>query len=74
MISALFTEIGNVITSFAGVIGNGFSSIIALFWDSTLNTGAGGLTTLGILSLVPMGLGLVWFAYKVIRNLFHARG
>lgn len=73
MISALFTEIGNVITSFAGVIGNGFTNIIGLFWDSSLGT-SGGLTTLGILSLIPMGLGLVWFAFKMVRRLFKARG
>lgn len=74
MISEIFQSIGDVITSFAGVLGNGFTSLIAIFWDSTLNSGAGGLTTIGILSLIGLGMALVMWGFRLIRSLFHARG
>lgn len=72
MITALFTEIGNVITAFAGVIGNGFESLLAIFWDSTASTP--GFTLVGILSLVGVGMALVYWAFRLIRNLIHLRG
>lgn len=67
MISAIFTTIGEAITGFAAVIGNGFTSIVALFYTSD------GLTSLGILSLLGAGVGLVFLAWGVIRGLMRVR-
>lgn len=68
MISAIFTTIGSVITAFAGILGNGFTSLISLFYDGT-----NGVTDLGILMLIGTGVGLVYFGWKLIKALFQVR-
>lgn len=67
MIAAIFTAIGNVITSFGGVIGQGFSSAVALFWSGTA------LTDTGTLMLIGAGIALVWFAVTLIMRLIRPR-
>lgn len=67
MIQAIFNAIGQAITSFGGVIGNGFSSAVALFWNGTA------LTDTGTLMLIGAGVGLVWFAVALIMKLIRPR-
>ena len=67
MISAIFQAIGSAITAFGGVIGNGFASAVALFWDGTA------LTDTGTLMLIGAGVGLVWFAVTLIMRLVRPR-
>lgn len=74
MIGEIFETIGDVITNFAGVLGNGFQSLLAIFWDSTANSGAGALTLVGTLSLIGLGIGVVYWAFRLVRSLIHARG
>lgn len=74
MISEIFEAVGDVITNFASILGSGFQSLLAIFWDSTANSGAGGLTLVGTLSLIGMGIGIVYWAFRLVRSLIHARG
>ena len=67
MIGAIFQALGTSITQFAAVVGNGVSGIISLFWDGTA------LTDLGMLSLVGVGVGLVFWAYRLVRGLMRVR-
>lgn len=67
MLAQLFTTIGTIITSFVGILGNGFAGVIALFWDGTA------LTNAGLLMLIPAGVGLVWGAYSFIKALIRVR-
>lgn len=67
MITAIFQAIGQAITAFGGVIGNGFSSAVALFWNGTA------LTDTGILMLIGAGVALVWFAVALIMKLIRPR-
>lgn len=45
---------------------SGFST---LFWDSTANSNAGGLTTLGTFSLVFLGISITFAVVKLALNL-----
>lgn len=67
MISAIFQAIGTVITQFAQVIGNGFSSLVSIFYDSE------GLTLVGTLAIIGAGVGLVYWAFGLIRNFIAIR-
>lgn len=67
MLSAIFTTIGEAITAFAGVLGNGFTAMIALFYADSA------VTPLGILALIGLGVSLVWFAFNLVMRLFRQR-
>lgn len=67
MITAIFQAVGQAITAFGGVIGSGFASAIALFWDGTA------LTDTGTLMLISLGVALVWFAVSLIMRLIRPR-
>lgn len=68
MITAIFETIGTAITQFAAVLGNGFTSAVALVWSGTA------LTPLGTLLLIGAAGGLVWFAVKMILKLVRGAG
>lgn len=44
---------------------NGFES---LFWDPTLNTGAGGLTSFGTFALIMLGVSVSFAVVKLVLN------
>ena len=67
MIGAIFQALGTSITQFAQVVGNGVSGIISLFWSGEA------LTDLGNLCLVGVGVGLVFWAYRLVRGLMRVR-
>lgn len=68
MIEAIFTAIGNAVTNFAGVLGNGFTSLISIFYNSE-----NGLTPVGLLLLIGAGIGIVYWAFAMVRSLISAR-
>lgn len=69
MIQAIFDGIGSAVTSFTTTLGNALSGVVDIFYNST-----DGLTPVGSLLLISVGIGLVYFAYRVIRNLVKTRG
>lgn len=71
MVAELFTTIGSVITNFAQVLGNGFQSLVGIFYTTGEN---GGLTLVGTLCLVGLGIGIVYWAFRMIKGLIHLRG
>lgn len=72
MVAAIFQSIGDAITSFAGILGNGFTAMLQIFYDS--NATNPGLTPVGVLSLIGVGVGLVYWAFRLVRRLIHLRG
>lgn len=70
MIAAIFEAVGDAITNFAQVLGNGFNSLISIFYTTGEN---GGLTLLGTLLLIGMGVGVVYWAFNLIRGLVRVR-
>lgn len=66
------TAIINAIKSGLGLIGdlateflNGFST---LFWDSTANSGSGGLTDFGTFSLVMLGVSVTFAVITLVMR------
>lgn len=70
---AFVTEIIQAITAwvtgFIGAVVDSVSGITALFWDTTLNSGAGGLTLVGVLAVMGLGIGLVTLGIAFVRRL-----
>lgn len=68
MVEQIFSTVGDAITHFASVFGNALTEIVKLFVNTGSN-GAVSLTTLGVLCVIPMGIGIVYGAWKLIRRL-----
>ena len=68
MISAMFTEVAAAITSFSTVLAQSVTNVTALFYDAT-----NGITPLGSLLLIGVGVGLVYFAFRLIKGLVSIR-
>lgn len=68
MISAIFQTIGDAVTSFATALSNAVSSVTSMFY--TTGEG-GGITFLGTLVLIAVGVGLVYWGFRLIKGLLH---
>lgn len=68
MVEQIFTTVGTAITQFATVFGNAMQNICSLF-VTTPQSGTPTLTTLGVLCVIPMGIGIVYGAWSLLRNL-----
>lgn len=70
MIAEIFNTAGGAITGMTGLIGDGVTGIVSLFWDAT----ASKLTIPGTLGVVGLGIGVFYFAFRWVRSLMKARG
>lgn len=70
MVAEIFQTIGEVVTAFTTALSNSVSGIVAMFYTSGEG---GGLTVLGVLSLIAVGCGLVYWAFRLIRRLISQR-
>lgn len=68
MVADIFETIGQAVTSFATALGSAVSSVTSMFY--TTGEG-GGLTFLGTLILIVVGVGLVYWGFRLIRGLLH---
>lgn len=66
MINDIFTAVGDAVTAFASALASSISSVTSMFYTSGEN---GGLTVLGTLILIVVGVGLVYWAFRLIRGL-----
>lgn len=62
-IFAIFGDVGDWIVEMLG-------SITSLFWNATDNS----LTFLGVLSLVSLGISVIFLMIRVVQNFLHFRG
>ena len=74
MIAEMFEVIGQAITSFITALGSALSGVTSLFYTPA-GTGetSGSFTVLGILMLVAVGVGIVYWAFRLIRSLVQQR-
>lgn len=64
MVTELWTIISEVLTGFITALVSAFNGITEIFYDATE-----GFTFLGQLLLIGLGMGIVYFAFRFIRNL-----
>lgn len=73
MVSAIFTEIGSIVTLFVGLLGNIFTGVAGLIYVPGTGSDPGQLTVLGNLLLISMATGLVLWGFYFIRSLIRVR-
>lgn len=61
----LFEVIGQAISGFMTNLGSAFQNVTALFWTTGENAGP---TFLGLLTLLGIGVGLCYLAFRLIRG------
>lgn len=66
MINDIFTAVGEAVTGFSGALASSITSVTSMFYTSGEN---GGFTVLGTLLLIAVGVGLVYFAFRLIKGL-----
>lgn len=66
IITSMFEVITNVITNFTSSLSSAITSITSIFYTSGEN---GGFTLVGTLLLVAVGVGLVYWAFRLIKGL-----
>lgn len=69
MLTNIVEAITSFVTGMISLVVDSVNAATGLFWDATLNTGAGGLTTFGTLALIGMGMGLLALAFNFVRGL-----
>ena len=73
MLATIFTTIGDAASGLVTVLGDVLTAVTSWFWDPTLNSGDGGLTFIGILSVIALVGSITFFAIRFIRGLISMR-
>ena len=78
MLAAIITALGESIASFISVLAAGVTAAGSIFWDSTANTGAGALTTIGTICVVALaltlGTSILYKVFDLVTGFFHMHG
>ena len=64
IVSEIFEVIGNAVTGFMSAITSALSGVTAIFWNDEK-----GLTFIGTLMLLGLGIALVYFAISFVTRL-----
>jgi len=56
-------------TGFISIIVGAISAVVPIFWDSTLNTGSGGLTFIGTVSVIGLGITVAVTGFAFVKGL-----
>ena len=74
----MFQQIFDSLKDIVGGMGTTFSELFAgvtkLFYTAPVEGVGGGLTFIGVMSLVGLGIGLFMFGFRFIKNLIKMRG
>jgi hypothetical protein len=69
MITTIFETIQDVVDSYVDVLQNIFEGLVAIFYDDATTS----LTLLGTLALIAVGVGIVAWAFGLVKSLFRMR-
>lgn len=72
MVGSIFGGITEAVTAFIGTLNSGIGSIVSLFYDST--SANPGLTVLGTLTVIVVGVSLVYWLFRLIMGMARLRG
>lgn len=69
MVATLFETISSAITSMISALTSAIGGVTALFYVEGTGEVAGHVTFLGVLLLIAVGVGIVYWAFNLIRGL-----
>lgn len=69
MINDIFTAVGEAVTAFSGALASSITSVTGMFYTPGSGSDPGQLTVLGTLLLIAVGVGLVYWAFRLIKGL-----
>jgi hypothetical protein len=69
MISEIFETILEVVTEYTTILQNLFEGLVDIFYDDATTS----LTLLGTLALIAVGVGIVAWAFGLVKSLFRMR-
>lgn len=70
MVGTIFSEIANAISEMLSALTNAISGVTELFYVAPTGTETTGhMTFLGVLLLIAVGVGIVYWAFNLIRGL-----
>ena len=64
IVTELFDLIADALSGFFTVISDGITSVTGLFWNGTT-----GFTLVGTLTIIGLGVGLVWVLIRFVTGL-----
>ena len=68
MVTDIFGVITEAITSFGAALASGVTSITSMFYTPGSGSTPGSFTLLGYLMLIAAGVGIVYWAFYLIKN------
>lgn len=71
MVSDIFGVITNAISQFGSSLSSAVTAIVGMFYTPGTGDGAGTFTFLGYLMLISAGVGIVYWAFYLIRQALH---
>lgn len=71
MVGSIFGGITEAVTAFVGTLNSGVQSILSLFYTTGENAG---LTVLGTLTVIVVGVSLVYWLFRLIMGMARLRG
>jgi len=63
MIAAFFASLGTIVTGFLSVLGDAVEGVTVYIWNGTA------LTTFGTFLLIGFGVGLVYWAFALVKGI-----
>jgi hypothetical protein len=69
MIAEIFDTILEVVTEYTVILQNLFEGLVDIFYDDATTS----LTLLGTLALIAVGVGIVAWAFGLVKSLFRMR-
>lgn len=69
MIAQIFTTISSVVAQYTTVLTSVFDGLVDIFYDAATSQ----LTLLGNLALIAVGVGIVAWAFGLVKSLFRMR-
>jgi hypothetical protein len=69
MVAEIFDTILDVVTEYITILQGLFEGLVEIFYDSSTTS----LTLLGTLALIAVGVGIVAWAFGLVKSLFRMR-
>lgn len=69
MVTDIFGVIADTITQFVNSLVSGVNGLIPLIYTAGSNGGAGSFTFVGTMLLIAVGMGIVYWIFRLLRGL-----